>query len=441
MRERNTLADNLAAAFLAGAWSRKALLHRGAQAGGGDRRQLGPLVRIILERFPAPAPRPDAGVLARLIAAQFGPDPAVTFDLPRRIYWPAPHMAPAAGPPSTWHVPPLPTTAAVAEWLGISHGELDWFADCQGREARTPDGPPRHYTYHWLKGRHGKQRLLEAPKRLLKAIQRRVLHEILGHVTPHGAAHGFRPGRSIATYAAPHAAKRIVLRFDLRAFFPSIRASRVHALFRTAGYPHDVARVLTGLCTNRVPDEVWRQLPADEQARCEKATDRLLYRRPHLPRGAPTSPALANLCAFRLDCRLDALARSLNAAYTRYADDLAFSGGEDLERGARRFQVLACRISMEHGFTLHTRKSRFMRQGVRQQLAGVVVNAHPNVRREEYNRLKAILTNCVRHGPASQNRDGHADFRCHLAGRVAYVGMLNPARGRQLRALFDGIQW
>jgi hypothetical protein len=82
-----------------------------------------------------------------------------------------------------------------------------------------------------------------------------------------------------------------------------------------------------------------------------------------------------------------------------------------------------------------------MRQGVRQQLAGVVVNAHPNVRREEYDRLKAILTNYVRHGPAAQNRDGHADFRGHLAGRIAYVTMLNPTRGRRLYGLFEQIHW
>jgi RNA-directed DNA polymerase len=87
------------------------------------------------------------------------------------------------------------------------------------------------------------------------------------------------------------------------------------------------------------------------------------------------------------------------------------------------------------------RKSRFMRQGVRQQLAGVVVNTRTNIRREDYDRLKAILTNCIRHGPASQNRDGHSDFQGHLAGRIAYVAMLNPERGRRLRGLFDRIAW
>src|SRR5262249_4018480 len=162
---------------------------------------------------------------------------------------------------------------------------------------------------------------------------------------------------------------------------------------------------------------------------------------PHLPQGAPTSPALANLCTHRLDCRLDALARAVGGRYTRYADDLAFSGGAELERGARRFPGQVGRSALAEGFDVPTRKSRFMRRGVRQQLAGVVVNAHPNVRRDEYDRLKAVLTNCVRHGPATQNRDGRADFRGHLAGRVAYVAMLNPSRGRKLRTLFERIRW
>ena len=130
--------------------------------------------------------------------------------------------------------------------------------------------------------------------------------------------------------------------------------------------------LLTGLCTNVVPHDVGDVVPRSNSS---------IYAAAHLPQGAPTSPALANLCAYRLDCRLAALAASLAATYTRYADDLAFSGGEELERGARRFQVLVCRVALEEGFEVHTRKSRFMRQAVRQQLAGVVVNEHPNVQR------------------------------------------------------------
>jgi hypothetical protein len=150
---------------------------------------------------------------------------------------------------------------------------------------------------------------------------------------------------------------------------------------------------------------------------------------------------LANLCTHRLDRRLAGLARALGACYTRYADDLAFSGGAALERGARRFQVLVGRIALEEGFEVHMRKTRFMRQAVRQQLAGVVLNAHPNIARAEYDRLKAILYNCRCHGPHSQNRDGRADLRAHLAGRIAYVAMINPARGLRLRTSFEQIQW
>jgi hypothetical protein len=341
-------------------------------------------------------------------------------------------MAPRTDVSASWQIPAFTTTTALATFLGLRPAQLDWFADCHGQEAVLPAGALRHYTYQRLPKGTGTFRLLEIPKPRLKAIQRRLLHEILDHIPAHDAVHGFRCGRSVKTYVVPHAGQAIVLHFDLKDFFLSVRSSRVHALFRALGYPVPVARALTGLCTNVVPGD--ERLTAD-WARKEG------YRYPHLPQGAPTSPALANLCAYRLDRRLAGLAKSMGANYTRYADDLAFSGDERLERCARRFQIAVCRIALEEGFTLQTRKSRFMRRGVRQQLAGVVVNVHPNVRREEHDRLKAILCNCVRHGPTSQNRDGHPDFRSHLAGRIAYVAMLNPPRGARLRAWFDRIRW
>jgi hypothetical protein len=288
----------------------------------------------------------------------------------------------------------------------------------------------RHYIYRWQRGRSGKPRLLESPKARLKAIQRRLLRELLDRVPPHDTVHGYRRGRSVVSYVTPHAGRRIILHMDLRDFFPSVTASRVHALFRRAGYPVAVARLLTGLCTNATPPDVLRE--GGGAAR---------FRSPHLPQGAPTSPALANLCAYRLDCRLSGLARALGADYTRYADDLVFSGDERVERSARRLHVMVCRLALEEGFEVHTRKTQFLRRGVRQRVAGVVVNVRPNIDRREYDRLKAILCNCVRHGPASQNRDGIADFRAHLWGRVGYTTMVNPRRGRRLRELFERVRW
>jgi hypothetical protein len=251
-------------------------------------------------------------------------------------------------------------------------------------------------------------------------------------VPPHDAAHAYRPGRSLLGFAAPHTGRRLVLRLDLCDFFPSVRAARVHALFRRLGYPRPVARLLTGLCTHAVPPDAWPAGGPEPGRR---------FAVPHLPQGAPTSPALANVCAFRLDARLTALAAAAGAVYTRYADDLAFSGGRDFERAARRFQVQVLRVALEEGFDVNPRKSRFMRAALRQQLCGVVVNARPNVCRAAFDRLKALLHNCVRHGPASQNRAGRSDFRGHLLGRVQWVAQLNPGRGAKLRALFERIRW
>jgi RNA-directed DNA polymerase len=167
----------------------------------------------------------------------------------------------------------------------------------------------------------------------------------------------------------------------------------------------------------------------------------MFHTRPHLPQGAPTSPALANVCAFRADCRLTGLARSAGAEYTRYADDLAFSGGEEFARGIERFSTHVAAVLFEEGFTVNHRKTRIMRQGVRQRLAGLVVNQRMNVMRSDFDRLKATLNNCVRLGAESQNRAAHAHFRAHLIGRIGWVESINPAKGQRLRALFDQIAW
>jgi hypothetical protein len=162
---------------------------------------------------------------------------------------------------------------------------------------------------------------------------------------------------------------------------------------------------------------------------------------PHLPQGAPTSPALANLSAFRLDCRLNRLAESCAASYTRYADDLLFSGGEELARQSGRFQTQVGAILLEEGFRPNHRKTRMLRQGQRQQAAGLVLNEKPNIERRELDRLKAILTNCARQGPASQNHGKHADFRAHLQGKLAWVAFIHPGKGEKLHPIFERIDW
>ena len=151
---------------------------------------------------------------------------------------------------------------------------------------------------------------------------------------------------------------------------------------------------------------------------------------PHLPQGAPTSPALANLAAFRLDRRLQGLATAAGARYTRYADDLVLSGSHRLHALA----PLVARIAAEEGFRVNPSKTRLMSRAGRQTVTGIVVNERPNVPRAEYDRLRALLHNAARDGP------GELD-RAHVLGRIAWVAALNPARGAKLRRLAADVDW
>jgi hypothetical protein len=353
---------------------------------------------------------------------------------------PPPHMRPVIGA-ANWNVPAIETEGELVRWLGIELNELQWFADLGGLAARPGASPKaRNYSYRILSKRSGAIRLIEAPKSRLKEVQRKVLAEILEHVPPHPGAHGFVKGRSIKTFTAPHVGQSVVLKMDLQDFFPSFQAARIQTVFRTVGYPERVADLLGGLCCTVTPRELWKQVPHDEN-KAQWRESRELHARTHLPQGAPTSPALANICCYRADCRLAGLAKSAGAEYSRYADDLAFSGGEAFARGVERFSSHVAAILMDEGFVVNFHKTRIMRQGVRQRLTGIVVNHHANVTRVEFDRLKAILTNCVRYGPGSQNRNGHPQFRRHLDGKVGFVEMVNPARGEKLRRLFTQISW
>ena len=322
-------------------------------------------------------------------------------------------------------VPPLETMADVADWLRTSEGKLIWLADLFRHHSGSP-----HYHYYAVPKRREGFRLIEAPKRQLRDIQRQINSEILQYAPIDKAAHGYVAGKSCMTHAANHTAKQRLFLFDIQDFFPSIGWHAVYTVFFNLGYPKEVARVLAGLCTHRIsnagalPDEI------DHEQKLQ-----LMHR--HLPQGAPTSPALSNSVVLHLDRRLRLLAGSLELEYSRYADDIAFSGNR--QRDWRFLEPLIGAICFEEGFHLNFRKSKIIRSHARQKVTGVVVNAKPNLDRREFDRLKAILTNCIRHGLESQNRSGHEDFRLHLEGRVSHAQHLNPARGAKLRSLLDQI--
>jgi RNA-directed DNA polymerase len=438
---RTRFLRNLAAAFVSGDWSAAAMTEAASRAAGQRFRWVALFAKRALAHFAA---KPDFHSLLALMERDAGINRACAklardeFPI-RTIFFvpdqPRPRPPALAGLP----LPALTSTSALAEWLEITTGRLDWLADPSGRNRLHPK-PLRTYRHRWRAKPGGRARLLEIPMPLLKRAQRRLLGGLLAQVPVHPAVHGFCSGRSAITNASAHCGREIVIRFDLADFFPSIPIGRVYALFATLGLPRSVVRLLAGLCTTRLPLDVWKSRPNPALDGTDHATWQRLSAR-HLPQGAPTSPAIANLVAYRLDCRLAGLAAELDATYTRYADDLTFSGGLELACSAKRLAHLVAVIVGGEGFTLNHRKTRVQRHSGRQMVTGLVVNARPNLPRAEFDRLKAILTNCVRHGPGEQNRARHPDFRAHLAGKIAHLAAANPARGRKLWVLFDAIRW
>jgi RNA-directed DNA polymerase len=315
-----------------------------------------------------------------------------------------------------YSLPPLADEAALASWLGIPLGRLRWYT--RDRPADTS----WHYVRYTIPKRSGGERVILAPKRDLKALQRRVLSGILARVPVAPSAHGFVRGRSIVSNASAHTGRQVVLKLDLKDFFPSVTFPRVRGCFISLGYSFAVASTLALLCT--------------EYERQEFERDGTRYfisvGARHLVQGAPTSPALANLVAWRLDRRLSGLATKQGFIYTRYADDLTFSGND--AEVAARLRAQATRIAVDERFTVNAAKTRLTRRAGRQTVTGLVVNDALSTPREQRRRLRAVLHNASRTGLEAQNRDGRQDFTAYLMGQIAFVHAANPRHAAPLRA-------
>ncbi|MDO6590048.1 reverse transcriptase family protein [Yoonia sp. 1_MG-2023] len=319
-------------------------------------------------------------------------------------------------------LPNIPTLAALADWLVIDGARLAYMADVTNRHNEHPDAPVHHYLYGLRPKPAGGYRVIEAPKSGLKALQRQILRGILDKVPVHPDAFGFVRGKSCAQAANRHCGAQTVVSFDLRDFFPRIGAARVFGLFRRLGYPDAVARTLSGLCTSTTPQRVRARLPHLQGQS---------MRTPHLPQGAPSSPALANLIAFTLDRRLAGLARALDARYSRYADDLTFSGDAGIAPVLTR---AVPQILQEEGFVLNPRKTRVRNATQRQVVTGIVVNQHLNVPRAQYDLIKAKI-HALRHADVSRRLD---HVHClSLEGQIDWVCRLNPPRGQKLWQLYQ----
>jgi hypothetical protein len=313
-------------------------------------------------------------------------------------------------------LPPLDSPQQLAEALGLTVARLRWLA--YHRDAATRI----HYTRFVIPKRGGGERAIWAPQPALKAAQHWILHNVAERLPVHGAVHGFLPGRSTFTNAAAHTGARVVVKMDLKDFFPTVTLRRVKGIFRKAGYREQVAILLALLCTES-PREV---------VTLEGQTYYVALGPRCLPQGAPTSPALTNTLCLRLDRRVSGLAARLGWRYTRYADDLTFSlptGHKDKPRLGSLLGLVR-RIVEAEGFRLNPDKTRVHRSGGRQQVTGLVVNGAgpPRVPRRLRRQLRAAAHNLHQGKPL---REGETAAR--LEGYAAYVYLTDPKLSGQLR--------
>lgn len=229
----------------------------------------------------------------------------------------------------------------------------------------------RYITFQVPKKKKGEFRTIDAPCAGLKMIQRAlnlIFHTIY---TPHEAAMGFVPHRSVVTNARVHVGQKYVYNIDLKDFFPSITSGRLFKRLQVAPFSMDkkMASLVTDLCcyTNADGKNV-------------------------LPQGAPTSPTITNFISEHLDRKLSKLARAYGMKYTRYADDITFSCSSNMFAEDGKFcKSLRNIIEEEEHFKINTDKTRLCHSGERQEVTGLTVNEQTNVTRKYVKQIRLFL--------------------------------------------------
>lgn len=251
-----------------------------------------------------------------------------------------------------------------------------------------PHEIPLGYKWHYIRKRSGEMRLLHSPNPRLKAIQKKLLHRVFAKLKVHPAAMGFRRGVSTAAHAALHVNKAVVVRIDIKDFFPSTDWYRIRNYLLKIGWDHASCLTLGSLCCRNL----------------------------RLPQGAPTSPILSNLVNYGMDARLAGLAKKSKATYSRYADDIIFSFDEDNRRFIRGVIRRVGVILWASGYRMNRPKLRIMRKHNRQVITGLVVNEKVQLPRKTRRWLRAVEHH-LKHGrEASLTKEQLAGWKAYQQG-------------------------
>ena len=253
----------------------------------------------------------------------------------------------------------------------------------------------KHYRKAKLPKKNGGFRNLSVPDEVLKSIQKRIAEVLLIHMPVSRYAKAYRFGSSTLRNAKHHVGKQVVLKLDILHFFDSIRYSTVKdKLFPEEIYAEPLRILLTMLC----------------------------YHKDALPQGAPSSPAITNIILYEFDEQLGQWCREHGIAYTRYCDDMTFSGDFEPSEAIRYVRLELKKM----GFLLNEQKTRIQRPGQQQTVTGIVVNEKLSIPADYRRKLRQELYYCRKFGILEHMQKIGLEipentYRMQLLGKVNYV--------------------
>ena len=262
----------------------------------------------------------------------------------------------------------------------------------------------------------GGKRIISMPNKELLIVQKKIQEKILDNVIIHKNAFGFVKNKSIIDNAKMHLNKEMILNMDLKDFFPSIHRGRVFYIFKNiCNYDNNTSYCLTKLTTYKNS----------------------------IPQGAPTSPVISNIVAFMLDVRLSKIADKFNINYTRYADDITFSGNK--ENINKSLLKIVNDIIEGCGFKVNKKKTRFASYAGRQEVTGLIVNNKEiSVPNDYIKKIRQELYYVKKYGlKGHREKVGFTNkyFKDHMLGKILFVNQIDSKKGKKLLNEFNKINW
>lgn len=305
-----------------------------------------------------------------------------------------------------------------------------------------------NYRIFTISKRSGGKRYIHAVTEDLRTTQMFINSEILQKTTPHPSSYAFHPSGGVLECAKAHCGARWLFQYDLSNFFYHISETKVFEIFLKMGYRRLLAFELARICTTtRMPKHLHSHLKWLTKERQEEFK---FYRGKKvgiLPQGAPTSPMLANLAAFELDESLSAVAQQYGLTYTRYADDLTFSCGDDKLDSISIKKIHRAIVSsiVKNGFLVNESKHRIARPGSKKIVLGLLVDGDkPRISRETYKRIDRLLYAVEKFGyeavATHENLDSPIGLYNHIQGLLGFVKSTDTERWAEFKRKFDAIE-